>query len=39
LIDPSLVEQAREIFDKEKAGKPYVSPVPAEQKAPVPDGL
>jgi aminobenzoyl-glutamate utilization protein B len=37
LIDPSLVNRAREFFDEEKADNPYVSPVPVDQKAPVPE--
>jgi aminobenzoyl-glutamate utilization protein B len=38
LLDPSLVGRARDFFDEAKGGEPYVSPVPADQKAPVPEG-
>ncbi|NNM03678.1 MAG: amidohydrolase, partial [Gemmatimonadetes bacterium] len=36
LLDPDLVKAARVFFDEKTEGKPYVSPVPADQKPPMP---
>jgi aminobenzoyl-glutamate utilization protein B len=36
LLDPALVEEARAFFLEKTGGKPYVSPVPADQKPPMP---
>jgi aminobenzoyl-glutamate utilization protein B len=36
LLNPELVDEARAFFDEETEGKPYVSPVPADQKPPLP---
>lgn len=36
LTRPDLVAQARAHFAKKRAGKPYVSPIPADQKPPIP---
>jgi aminobenzoyl-glutamate utilization protein B len=36
LLDPELVEEARAFFDEMTEGRPYVSPVPADQKPPMP---
>ncbi len=38
LTDPDLVAKARTFFDEKSAGRPYVSPIPQEQKPPVPGG-
>lgn len=36
LMNPDLVQEARAFFDEKMDGKPYVSPVPADQKPPMP---
>ena len=36
LLNPDLVLEARAFFDEKTEGKPYVSPVPADQKPPMP---
>jgi aminobenzoyl-glutamate utilization protein B len=36
LLKPELVEEARAFFEEKTEGKPYVSPVPADQKPPMP---
>jgi len=36
LLDPSLVARAREFFLEETGGEPYVSPIPVDQKPPLP---
>jgi aminobenzoyl-glutamate utilization protein B len=36
LLKPNLVQEARAFFDEKTEGKPYVSPVPADQKPPMP---
>ncbi len=36
LINPELLRAAKAYFDEETEGKPYVSPVPADQKPPMP---
>jgi aminobenzoyl-glutamate utilization protein B len=36
LTNPELVREARAYFDEKTGGEPYVSPVPAEQKPPMP---
>jgi aminobenzoyl-glutamate utilization protein B len=36
LMNPDLVQAARAFFDEKTEGKPYVSPVPADQKPPMP---
>ncbi len=36
LMDPSLVREARNFWEEKTGGKPYVSPVPADQKPPLP---
>jgi aminobenzoyl-glutamate utilization protein B len=36
LMNPDLVREARAFFDEKMDGKPYVSPVPADQKPPMP---
>jgi aminobenzoyl-glutamate utilization protein B len=36
LTDPSLVQRAREFFLEKTGGKPYASPVPLDQKPPLP---
>jgi aminobenzoyl-glutamate utilization protein B len=36
LTQPALVSQAREDFVRRTAGRPYVSPIPADQKPPIP---
>jgi len=38
LTDPALMQRAREFLDEVKAGQPYVSPIPVDQKPPVPGG-
>jgi aminobenzoyl-glutamate utilization protein B len=37
LTDPSLVQRAQEFFAEAKQGEPYVSPIPMDQKPPVPE--
>ncbi|UCC83030.1 MAG: amidohydrolase [Gemmatimonadota bacterium] len=37
LTDPALLQAANEFFLEQTGGAPYVSPVPAEQKPPVPE--
>jgi aminobenzoyl-glutamate utilization protein B len=36
LLNPDLIREARAFFDEKTGGKPYVSPVPADQKPPKP---
>ncbi len=36
LLDPSLVARAREFFLEKTGGQPYVSPIPVDQKPPLP---
>jgi len=36
LLDPDLVVEARAYFDEKTEGRPYVSPVPSDQKPPMP---
>ena len=36
LTDPALLQAAKEFFLEQTGGEPYVSPVPAEQKPPLP---
>ncbi len=36
LLNPELIREARAFFDEKTEGKPYVSPVPADQKPPMP---
>ncbi len=36
LLNPDLIQEARAFFDEKTEGKPYVSPVPADQKPPMP---
>jgi aminobenzoyl-glutamate utilization protein B len=36
LTDPTLLERAKAFFDEETEGKPYESPIPVEQKPPLP---
>ena len=36
LTQPSLLAQARADFAKRSGGKPYVSPIPKDQKPPIP---
>jgi len=36
LLNPELIREARAFFDEMTEGKPYVSPVPADQKPPMP---
>ena len=36
LLKPELVQEARAFFEEKTEGKPYVSPVPADQKPPMP---
>lgn len=36
LMNPKLVQEAKAFFDEKMDGKPYVSPVPADQKPPMP---
>ena len=38
LTNPSLVQEARAFFEQETGGKPYQSPIPQDQKPPLPDG-
>ena len=38
LTNPKLLEEARAAFEKETGGKPYESPIPQDQKPPLPDG-
>jgi aminobenzoyl-glutamate utilization protein B len=38
LTDPALMRRAREFLDEVKDGQPYVSPIPVDQKPPVPGG-
>jgi len=36
LLNPDLIREARAFFDEKTEGKPYVSPVPPDQKPPMP---
>ena len=36
LINPQLLEEAQAYFQEKTEGKPYVSPVPADQEPPLP---
>jgi aminobenzoyl-glutamate utilization protein B len=36
LLKPNLVEEARAFFEKSTDGKPYISPIPVDQKPPIP---
>ncbi len=36
LLNPDLIQEARAFFEEKTEGKPYVSPVPADQKPPMP---
>lgn len=36
LLNPELIQEARAFFEEITEGKPYVSPVPADQKPPMP---
>ncbi len=36
LIDPELLERARTFFLEQNQGKPYESPIPIDQKPPLP---
>jgi aminobenzoyl-glutamate utilization protein B len=36
LLNPDLIREARAFFDDKTGGKPYVSPIPVDQKPPMP---
>ncbi|TFH64713.1 MAG: hypothetical protein E4G90_07520, partial [Gemmatimonadales bacterium] len=36
LVNPDLIREARAFLDEETEGRPYVSPIPVDQKPPMP---
>ena len=38
LVDPELVAEARAFFERVRGGRPYESPIPADQPPPLPEG-